>query len=132
LHQSRLLALLSIQYAVPALVYFGIALVLRQTISMEDGRWFVQNYIYMAAPHILLGFAAGAFTRFRKHLVPNLFVANVALILFACWLVTQVPSHETGLAWILYLPLACLALALAFVVRFFHARIPQSSRAGRQ
>jgi hypothetical protein len=75
LPQARLLALLSIQYSVPALVYFGIALVRRQTIWMEDGRWVVQNYICMVAPHVLLGVAAGAFTRSRKHLVANLFVA---------------------------------------------------------
>ncbi len=122
-------ALLLIQFAIPALVYFAVSVAMRHTLSAEDIKWLLPNYMFMAGPHIALGLAAVAFSRLRRNLAANLVAANVALICFAAWLVSQVPPRETGLAWVLYLPLACLVLALAWLIRVRRSKRPRAASA---
>ena len=105
------------QFAIPALVYFAVALAMRHAISSEDIKWLLSNYVFMAAPHFALGLSAFAFSGLRRNLAANLVATNVTLVCFAAWLVSQVPPRETGLAWVLYLPLACLVLALTWLFR---------------
>ena len=124
----KFVALLVVQFAVPALVYFAIALALRHRITLEDAKWLAPNYAYMAAPHLLLGLIAALVARFRPHLMAYLATGNIALMLFAVWLTTQVPTREIGLAWILYPPVELVALAIAAVSKHFIAKTSQQDR----
>lgn len=119
---SRFSASLSIQYAMPALAYFAIALAFRRTISPDDIKWLLPNYVIMAAPHIALGVAAVVFKALRSKLNGGLLVANAALVLFVLWLVFRVPPRESGLAWLYYFPFAGAALAFALALFLMFGR----------
>ena len=78
--------------------------------------YFVANYLFMAAPHIAVAAFAISPKRRRLGLLLALVALNLLLLGFFCWVQLAVPVHESGLAWVLYLPLAGIALALLGII----------------
>jgi hypothetical protein len=66
----------------------------------------------MAAPHLVLAVLAFA-PRWRgAGLLLGLVVLDVVLTAFWLWVRLGVPAHESALAWVLYLPVAGVAMLL--------------------
>ena len=81
--------------------------------------WFVENYVYMAAPHLLMLLASIVDPRPRSVLPIILVVLNVILVLFQCWIWFVVPGRESGLAWMFYIPAWILGLGAVYVYCYF-------------
>lgn len=105
-----------LQYAVPALVLIAIWLA-GESVRLEEALLLAVNYPILASLHLAVG-VVSLIKRAPLHAVNGcLATLNCALILFALWVVTQVPVSEGGLAWLLYFPFAAFALALHFIAR---------------
>jgi hypothetical protein len=76
------------------------------------------NWLYMAAPHLIVILVALVSPRTRSAAVAALLSLTVLLLSFQAWVWWQVPARESGLAWLLYFPLALAAVLLALVVWF--------------
>jgi hypothetical protein len=75
-------------------------------------RHLAANYLWMAAPHLVLAVFAFA-PRWRgADLLFGLVVLDVVLAAFWLWVRLAVPVRESALAWVLYLPVAGAALLL--------------------
>ncbi len=113
---SRFISLVALQLCIPAVVYFLVGLYSGGTIGIAD---LFANYLFMAAPHLLLSLLAIRPNARRPTLIWGLSFLNALLVAFQLWVLHAVPSRESGLAWIFYLPLwslALAALAIAWVV----------------
>lgn len=88
--------------------------------------WFLGNYLYMALPHLLVMFSFLTVSSFsdyaRKLTIFSLCILNIILLTFQSWVWFIVPAGESGLAWVLYIPVWVIFLAL--VVAFHHYRKP--------
>lgn len=74
------------------------------------------NYLYMAAPHLLVA-ASTFWPRARgKAAVLTLFLLNLLLVAFQTWALLAVPANESALAWVLYIPLWATVLVGHFFV----------------
>ena len=72
--------------------------------------YLLPNYLYMAAPHLLVA-ATTLWPRARGILaLLTLLLLNLLLIAFQAWTLFVVPTNESGLAWVLYIPLWATAL----------------------
>jgi hypothetical protein len=76
------------------------------------------NWMYMAAPHLVVILVALFSPRARSAAVAALLSLAVLLLSFQAWVWWRVPARESGLAWVLYFPLAVAAVLLALVVWF--------------
>ena len=124
---SRFKALLALQLCIPVVVYFLVGLYSGGTISIED---LLPNYFFMAAPHLLLSLLAIRPKARRPALIWALSFLNVLLVAFQLWILLAVPSRESGLAWVLYLPLwgsALATLAIAWVVVKYSGPVGKNS-----
>ena len=113
---SRFMALVALQLSIPAVVYFLVGLSNGGAIGI---RALLANYLFMAAPHLLLSLLAIRPNARRPALIWGFSLLNVLLVAFQLWVLLAVPSRESGLAWIFYIPLWGLALAtlaIAWVV----------------
>ena len=79
-------------------------------------RYFAGNYLWMAAPHLVLAAFAFRPQYRRPALLYGLGVLNLALLAFWLWVRLAVPPQESGLAWVLYFPVAGAALALLAII----------------
>ena len=123
---SRFIALVALQLCIPAVVYFLVGLYNGRTTGIE---YLLPNYLFMAAPHLLLGLLAIRPKARRPALLWMLSFLNVLLVAFQLWVLLAVPARESGLAWILYLPLWGLALAafaIAWVVITYSGPMPKN------
>jgi hypothetical protein len=80
------------------------------------------GYMFLPQALVLLVAALAPNTR-RPFAVAALIALSVLLTAFQCWVWWGVPARESGLAWVLYLPLslaAVLLVALACVVSAKH------------
>src|SRR5687767_4711566 len=78
-----------------------------------------RNWLYMAAPHLLVVLVAAAVRPARPHFLSwSLIALSVALIAFQCWVWWWVPPRESGLVWVLYIPLSAGVLALTALTSF--------------
>src|SRR5690242_9525172 len=104
---------LTILLAFPGVLYFVGPSSAPSAVVLHD---FVANYLFMAAPHLVVAAFAISPRRQRLGVLHALVALNLLLLGFWCWIQLAVPAHESGLAWVLYLPLAGIALALLGVV----------------
>ncbi len=74
--------------------------------------YFLPNYLYEALPHLLL-VLVWLFSPMKiRTCVLGLVLLNLLLIGFQAWITLAVPVRESGIAWILYLPLTALGMAV--------------------
>ncbi|WP_155944753.1 hypothetical protein [Pseudoxanthomonas sp. Root630] len=99
---ARYPVLISLQLCVPALLYVFIGLYNGRGTGLE---YLLPNYLFMAAPHLLVGLVALWPRSRHSALLWVLSSLNVLLIAFQIWVLLAVPAHESGLAWVLYVPL---------------------------
>jgi hypothetical protein len=84
----------------------------------------IANWLYMAAPQLLVAGLALLVPRVRTSLaVPALVLLTVLLAAFQAWVWWWVPAREGALAWVLYLPFSAGALALLAVCIGVAARL---------
>ncbi|WP_236200895.1 hypothetical protein [Pseudomonas pseudonitroreducens] len=106
----------------PAVVHFvGIGLQNNVNQGYVD-QWFIGNYFFMAAPHLLMAVLAAVSVLRRNTLVQILIGLNVVLIAFTCYIHGFVSPRETGLAWVLYYPLCALFLLAYGAIRYVVGR----------
>ncbi|EMV9186193.1 hypothetical protein AADU03_005095 [Escherichia coli] len=86
------------------------------------GEQFFGNYLFMAAPHLLMACLAAVSVLRRDTLLQVLIGLNLVLIAFTFYLHGFVPPREAGLAWVLYYPLCLLFLLGDGIVRFVARR----------
>ena len=80
--------------------------------DLSDINVLMMNWIFMCAPHFLVVFIALILRTARLRFLPwSLIALSVALIVFQCWIWFWVPPRESGLAWILSLPVSAIVLA---------------------
>lgn len=106
-----------LQYAVPALVLIAIFFAAGESLRWEEAWLLAVNYPVLASLHLAVG-VVSLITKAPRDAVNGCLASlNCALILFALWVVTQVPGSESGLAWLLYFPVAGFVLALYLIAR---------------
>lgn len=95
---------------VPAIVYL-------MSVARHDdlnlpylSRWFLANYGYTAAPHLLTVIFGIAAEARRNAILWTLVLLNVLLVVFQVWVWFLVSPRESGLAWVFYIPLWIAAL----------------------
>lgn len=81
-----------------------------------DFRFLIPNYLYMAAPHLLVAIFAFWPQYRRPALLLVLLLLNVLLLTFTLWIKFFVASREAGFAWVLYIPLWVVALVIIGIV----------------
>ena len=115
-NSSRFLFLVAAQLCVPAAIYLLVGLYISRGFGFEH---LLPNYLFMAAPHILVG-ALTFWPRARPPaLVWVLSLLNCVLVAFQLWVLLAVPPQESSLAWVLYIPAwsaVLLACAIAWIV----------------
>jgi hypothetical protein len=115
----RFLILWLLLLSLPAGVYLAVGLYTGRT---SDLSYLLYNYLYMAAPHGLVSlwvlWPAGR----RPWLLWLLALLNAVLILFQSWILVEVPPRESGLAWVLYIPVWGAVLAAAGLAGWLHEK----------
>jgi hypothetical protein len=115
---ARFAALIGLLLAVPAALFLLVGVYNGDAVF----RWFLPNYLYMAAPHLLVATVAFWPGGRRPALLLVLVLLNVLLVAFQLWVRFAVPPRESGFAWALYIPLWVAALAIAGLVLFVARR----------
>lgn len=116
MRSSRIfLALITLQLCIPAAVYLLVGLYTGRESGLD---YLPQNYLYMAAPHLLVLLFSVHPAFGRPALLWILTLLNALLIGFQLWILLAVPGRESGLAWVLYVPLAALAVFFCIVTLF--------------
>ena len=119
---GNILAKVIVLILVPAVVHFvGIALQNNVNQGYMD-QWFIGNYLFMAAPHLLMAVLAAVSVLSKNTLVRILIGLNIVLIAFAFYIQGFVSPRETGLAWVLYYPLCALFLLAYGAIRYVVGR----------
>jgi hypothetical protein len=121
--------LVLLQLCAPALLYLLVGVFNGRTTGIQ---YLLPNYLFMAAPHLLVAILAIWPRARRAALLWVLAGLNALLVAFQLWVLFAVPVRESGLAWVLYIPLWGLALsvcAVAWVV--VKLRGPNSQRVAR-
>ncbi|MFT7771688.1 hypothetical protein [Roseateles sp.] len=71
-----------------------------------EPRFLVANWLYLAAPQLVVLTIAAIYAPARRHfVVPALAASALLVAAFQAWSWFFVPAREGGLAWILYIPL---------------------------
>jgi|GEM_PF-2482091 len=102
--------LLMLLLAFPAaLLVFGNANIVNVQINLA---YFIPNYLYTAAPHVLVAMLV-FWSRYRQPTLLFVLVwLNILLVLFRLWIKFDVPPRESAPAWVLYIPLWMIALVV--------------------
>ncbi|MBB6242768.1 hypothetical protein HDE79_002224 [Rhodanobacter sp. MP1X3] len=109
----RFLALVFLHLCVPAAVYLLVGLYDGRTLGIE---YLLPNYLFMAAPHLLVSLLVIWPEARRPTLLWVLSLLNVLLVTYQLWVLLAV-APDDGFAWIFYIPLwglALLACAIAW------------------
>ena len=69
-------------------------------------RYLPANYLWMAWPHLAISTLALSPNARRSGLLYALGVSNLILVAFWLWVRLAVPPQESGIAWLLYFPVA--------------------------
>ena len=102
----------------PAAVH-AVGAALQNNVNQGYGdEWFVGNYLFMAAPHLLMVCLAAVSMLRRGTLLQSLVGLNLVLISFTIYVHWLVSSREAGLAWVLYYPFCALFLVAYGIFKF--------------
>ncbi|RZI99093.1 MAG: hypothetical protein EOP39_25580 [Rubrivivax sp.] len=76
------------------------------------------NWLYMAAPQLLVVLVGASLPSWRRFVGWPLLLLTLVLVGFTAWVHGFVPANESGLAWVFYLPLALAVVVTYMVVKF--------------
>lgn len=110
---ARFPALIAAQLFVPAILYLLVGLYNKRSLGLEH---LSPNYLFMAAPHLLVCLLAIWPKCRRPELLWVLSLLNLLLIAFQLWVLLAVPRQESGLAWVLYIPLWGTVLVASAII----------------
>lgn len=97
--------------------------------NLSDINLLMMNWIFMCAPHFLVVCIALILRAARLRFLPwSLIALSVALVAFQCWIWFWVPPRESGLAWILYLPVSAIVLASVAGITLLRQRFNRVSK----
>jgi hypothetical protein len=101
----------------PAIIYFAV--------GFRNGHleitYLLPNYIFMAWPHLLVSSGIIWTKTYRSEIITTLIGLNLILLAFQLWVLFSVPGRESGLAWVLYIPISAVFLIIAYGI----SRIPK-------
>jgi hypothetical protein len=103
----------ALQLCVPAALYLAAGLYNGRTSGLK---YLLPNYLFMALPLLLVSLLAIWPNARRPALLWVLSLLNVLLIAFQLWVLLAVPRHESGLAWLFYVPLWGAALLASVII----------------
>lgn len=103
---SRFLVVITLQLCIPLLLYLLVGLYNRRF----GLAYLLPNYLFMAAPHLLVSLLAIWPKARRPALLWLLSLLNALLVAFQLWVLLAASPHD-GLAWLLYIPLWGLTLS---------------------
>ena len=97
--------------------------------NLSDINLLMMNWLFMCAPHFLVVCIALILRAARLRFLPwSLIALSVALVAFQCWIWFWVPPRESGLAWILYLPVSAIVLASVAGITLLRQRFNRVSK----
>jgi hypothetical protein len=70
--------------------------------------YLIPNYIHIAWPHLLVASCIIWTKAYRHQILITLIGLNLILVAFQLWVLFCVPGRESGLAWVLYIPISAL------------------------
>ena len=110
---------LVLQFCMPAALYLSVGLYNGRTSGLT---YLGPNYLFMALP-LLLVCVLAIFPQARHPaLLWVLSLLNGLLIAFQLWVLLAVPGHESGLAWLFYVPLWGITLLASAIIWFIAKR----------
>lgn len=112
--KSLFLIGLILQLACPATVYLMVDFISGQ--QHLDINNLLSNYLFIAAPHIIVTLCALVPDIERSTLLWLLTLLNSLLIAFYGWILSSAP-HDSGFAWLFYIPLWIGALAFTLLIK---------------
>ena len=116
---TRFAGWVALQLCVPAALYLAVGLYNGRTSGLT---YLGPNYLFMALP-LLLVCVLAIFPRARHPaLLWVLSLLNGLLIAFQLWVLLAVPGHESGLAWLFYVPLWGITLLASAIIWFIAKR----------
>ena len=113
---ARFWGWLALQLCLPAALYLSVGLYNGRTSGLE---YLLPNYLFMAFPLLLVGLVSISPKARCSALLWRLSLLNALLVAFQLWVLLAVPGHESGLAWLFYVPawgMALLAFAIIWLV----------------
>ena len=88
--------------------------------------WFIGNYAFMAAPHFLVLFVFLIISSYslqaQRLAVFSLLILDIVLLAFTSWVWLTVPNRESGLAWVLYIPVCIASLVLIMLSHHYRRK----------
>ncbi len=112
---SKFRLLLLGQLCFPAAVYL-----LRGVYTGYIGMpYLFENYLFMASPHLLVSLLAAKPSARGPKLLWLLSLLNALLVTFQLWILLDVPVRDSGLAWVLYIPLWVSTLSACAIAWIF-------------
>jgi hypothetical protein len=99
------------------------------TTLLAEPSLLLSNWLYMTAPHLLAIVIATLARPMRQHFLPwSLIGLSLTLVAFQCWVWWWVPPRESGLAWVIYIPLCAIVMVLVAVIVWWRRRLKLSSK----
>jgi hypothetical protein len=105
----------SLALAVPFGMAFVVPLLRTSPVSLQLS---ALSWLYMAAPQLLVVLIASFRQKARSGAVAVLLALTALLLVFQAWVWWRVPARESGLAWVLYYPLAVVAVLVSLAIWF--------------
>lgn len=97
--------------------------------DLSDINVLMMNWLFMCVPHFLVVCIALLLRAARLRFLPwSLIALSVGLIAFQCWIWFWVPPRESGLAWILYLPVSAIVIASVAGITLLQQRFNRISK----
>lgn len=76
------------------------------------------NWLYMAAPQLLVAALGWLSEKFRAFATPLLVILTLLLLGFQAWIWLWVPAREGAMAWLFYWPIASISVLLGLGAQF--------------
>jgi hypothetical protein len=97
--------------------------------SLSDIYNLAVNWLYMSASHLVAVLISIAVRPARRYFLPwSLIALSIALTAFWCWIMWWVPSRESGLASVLYIPLSAIVLVFVALIALWWQRSNSSAK----
>jgi hypothetical protein len=112
-----------------ALLAFGAAQNGSSTAFLTEPSLLLGNWLYMIAPHLLAMLIAIVVRPLRQYFLPwSLMALSLTLVAFQGWVWWWVPPRESGIAWVLYIPLSAIVMVTVALIARWRRRLNLSSK----
>ena len=113
---------LGASFSLPMLLIIGRA-VTNENLELLNPTTISINWLYMAAPHLMALLLSRIVPPLRRNfLTPALIGSGLLLITFHAWIWFFVTPRESGLAWVLYIPLWILLIVATAIMVYWQKK----------